>query len=113
MTKKCNKLSLTRAVSERLGITTRESSKVVDAVLNELIDAIGRGESVTLAGLGSIIVEERGEKFKKVVGKKVFVEAKKVLRFVTSAKMDATLNPSERIIIEKYLESTKLKAREL
>ena len=55
MTKK----DLSGAVADRTGMPASDAASAVDAVLDSIGDALGRGEEVTLTGWGKFTVAER------------------------------------------------------
>ncbi len=53
------KAEIAKAVHERVGLTQKESSQIVDSVLNEVFCALEKGESVKLSGFGHFIVRKK------------------------------------------------------
>jgi integration host factor subunit alpha len=54
--------NLSDAVYQEVGLSRRESAELVDSVLNEISDALVRGEKVKLSSFGSFMVRQKGER---------------------------------------------------
>lgn len=53
------KVELINAVAERSGLSKKDAGVVVDAVFNEITEALSKGERVQLVGFGTFEVRER------------------------------------------------------
>ena len=53
---------LAEAVYQEVGLSRNESAELVDSVLNEISDALARGESVKISSFGSFLVRMKGER---------------------------------------------------
>jgi integration host factor subunit alpha len=53
---------LSEAVYQRVGLSRTESSELVEMVLQEMAQAIERGETVKLSSFGSFVVRSKGER---------------------------------------------------
>ncbi len=53
--------NLSDAVYQEVGLSRRESAELVDSVLNEISDALVRGDPVKLSSFGSFMVRQKGE----------------------------------------------------
>ena len=53
---------LSEAVYQQLGLSRTESSELVEMVLQEISQAITRGEVVKLSSFGSFVVRSKGER---------------------------------------------------
>ncbi len=53
---------LSGAVYQEVGLSRRESVELVESVLNEISDALVRGEMVKLSSFGSFSVRQKGER---------------------------------------------------
>jgi integration host factor subunit alpha len=53
---------LSDAVYQEVGLSRSESEKLVDSVLNEISDALVRGEKVKLPSFGSFMIRQKGER---------------------------------------------------
>ncbi len=54
-----NKSDLIQAVAENSGLTTKESSSAVDAILEAISDSLAKGDKVQLIGFGTFEVRNR------------------------------------------------------
>jgi len=54
------RVDLTRAVHQKLGLSSAESRQLVEQVLGEITACIVRGETVRLSGFGSFAVRRKG-----------------------------------------------------
>jgi integration host factor subunit alpha len=54
--------NLSDAVYQEVGLSRRESAELVDSVLNEISDALVRGETIKLSSFGSFMVRQKGER---------------------------------------------------
>ncbi len=88
------RLDLADAVFRRIGLSRLESAQLVESVIEEISEAIARGENVKLSSFGTFIQRSKRER----VGRnpKTGVEAKitprKVLIFKASHIMRARIN---------------------
>ena len=53
---------LTDAVMRQVGLSRAESSSLVELVLDEISEAVTRGENVKLSSFGSFLVRSKGER---------------------------------------------------
>ena len=54
-----NKSDLIQAVAEKSGLTKKESTSAVDAIINGISDSLAKGENVQLIGFGTFEVRNR------------------------------------------------------
>ena len=54
--------NLSDAVYQEVGLSRRESAELVDSVLNEISDALVRGETIKLSSFGSFMIRQKGER---------------------------------------------------
>jgi len=54
-----NKAELVNEVSGEVGLSKRETQKVVDAIIETIGDTLAAGEKVTLVGFGTLRVRSR------------------------------------------------------
>lgn len=59
MSARMTKKDLVRRVAERTGQTVDETDMLVDAVLDEIYEALKRGESVSLQNFGTFYVQPK------------------------------------------------------
>lgn len=53
------KAEIARVVHERVGLTKKESSQIVESVLDAIRDCLEEGENVKLSGFGHFIVRQK------------------------------------------------------
>lgn len=85
---------LCEAVYQKIGLSRTESSKLVEAVLDEICDAVARGENVKLSSFGSFVVRDKGEQIGRnpKTGVEVPIEPRRVMVFKPSNVMKARIN---------------------
>lgn len=80
-----NKTELVNEVSGKVGLSKRETQKVVDAIIGTIGDTLAAGKKVTLVGFGTFRVRSR--KARRGVNpqtrQSIQIPAKKVPRFST------------------------------
>jgi integration host factor subunit alpha len=85
---------LCEAVYQKIGLSRTESSKLVEAVLDEICDAVARGENVKLSSFGSFVERDKGERIGRnpKTGVEVPIEPRRVMVFKPSNVMKARIN---------------------
>jgi integration host factor subunit alpha len=85
---------LCEAVYQKIGLSRTESTKLVEAVLDEICDAVARGENVKLSSFGSFVVRDKGERIGRnpKTGVEVPIEPRRVMVFKPSNVMKARIN---------------------
>ena len=88
---------LTDAVYRRVGLSRSESAALVESVLDEVCDALVRGETVKLSSFGSFIVRSKGERIGRnpKTGVEVPIEPRRVMIFKPSNILKARINGLE------------------
>ncbi len=78
-----NKSDLIQAVAENSGLTTKESSSAVDAILEAISESLAKGDKVQLIGFGTFEVRNRQarEGRNPATGEAIKIEASKVPAF--------------------------------
>ncbi len=79
-----NKAELVEEVSGEVGLSKRETQKVIDAVIGTIGDTLAAGEKVSLVGFGSFGVRQRMARTGRnpQTGATLQIPAKKVPKFV-------------------------------
>ena len=77
---------LAEAVYEEVGLSRNESSDLVEAVLEEISDALVSGDNVKISSFGSFSVKQKGERIGRnpKTGVEVPILPRKVLTFRAS-----------------------------
>jgi integration host factor subunit alpha len=94
MPKTITRADLGDAVYQTVGLSRNESAKLVEQVLDELVDALIRGESVKLSSFGSFMVRKKGQRIGRnpKTGQEVPILPRRVLVFRASNLLKAHLN---------------------
>ena len=83
MSRTITRQQLTEAVYQEVGLSRNESAELVEAILNEISDAIARGEPVKISSFGSFTVRQKGERIGRnpKTGEEVPILPRRVLVF--------------------------------
>ena len=78
-----NKAGLVEEVSDKTGLTKKETGNVIDAVVEAITNTLKKGKKITLVGFGTFQVRQRKarEGRNPQTGKKLEIPAKKVPKF--------------------------------
>jgi integration host factor subunit alpha len=89
--------TLSEAVFEQVGLSRNESSQLVENVLDEICDALVRGETVKISSFGTFSVREKGERVGRnpKTGEEVPISPRKVLVFRASHVLKDRINGLE------------------
>jgi len=79
-----NKAQLVEEVSGEVGLSKRETQKVIDAIIGTIGDTIARGEKLTLVGFGifRVVTRKARRGVNPQTGASIHIGAKKVPKFV-------------------------------
>ncbi len=79
-----NKAELVEGVSEEVGLSKRETQKVIDAIIGTIGGTLAAGEKVTLVGFGTFGVRQRKARTGRnpQTGATIQIPAKRVPKFV-------------------------------
>lgn len=85
---------LAEAVYEEVGLSRNESSDLVEAVLDEIMDTLVTGENVKISSFGSFSIREKGERIGRnpKTGVEVPISPRKVLVFKASHVLKDRIN---------------------
>ena len=85
---------LSEAVYQEVGLSRSESADLVEAVLSEISDALGRGEMVKISSFGSFSVRQKGERIGRnpKTGEEVPILPRRVLVFRPSHVLKNRIN---------------------
>lgn len=85
---------LSEAVYQEVGLSRNESAALVESVLNEVSDALARGETVKLSSFGSFSIREKGQRIGRnpKTGEEVPILPRKVLVFRASNVLKDRIN---------------------
>ena len=87
---------LSEAVYQEVGLSRNESADLVETVLNEISDALIRGEMVKISSFGSFAVRQKGERIGRnpKTGEEVPILPRRVLVFRASHVLKNRINQS-------------------
>ncbi len=89
---------LTEAVYREIGLSRTESAQLVESVIENIIEALLRGETVKLAGFGTFSLRDKAERMGRnpKTGKSVPITSRRVLAFkpsqVVRERVDSALS---------------------
>lgn len=87
---------LSEAVYEEVGLSRNESSELVETVLDEIAEALERGDVVKISSFGSFSVRQKGERVGRnpKTGEEVPILPRRVLVFRASHVLRDRINAS-------------------
>ena len=85
---------LAEAVYEEVGLSRNESSDLVESVIDEMSDALARGDNVKISSFGSFSVRQKGARVGRnpKTGVEVEIKPRKVLVFKASHILKDAIN---------------------
>jgi len=85
---------LSEAVYQEVGLSRNESAELVESVLNEIADALARGDMVKISSFGSFAVRSKGERVGRnpKTGEEVPILPRRVLVFRASHVLKSRIN---------------------
>lgn len=88
------RVNLAEAVYRCVGLSRRESANLVQSVLDELADALIRGESIKLSSFGRFLVRAKSERIGRnpKTGIEVPITQRRVMVFKASNVLKARIN---------------------
>ena len=92
--KTLTRADLAEAVYRKVGLSRTESADLVESVINEICDAIVRGETVKLSSFGSFMVRKKGQRIGRnpKTGTEVPISPRRVMVFKPSAILKQRIN---------------------
>lgn len=87
---------LSEAVYQEVGLSRNESAALVETVLDEIAEALGRGEMVKISSFGSFSVRSKGQRIGRnpKTGEEVPILPRRVLVFRASHVLKSRINSS-------------------
>lgn len=81
-------------VSEKLGVTKKDTGACLDAIVDAIIEAVASGEEVNIAGFGKFTVAERAERNGRnpLTGEALVIAASKSPKFKASTAFKTAVN---------------------
>ena len=86
---------LSEAVYEEVGLSRNESADLVEAVLEELVNALSDGETVKISSFGSFSIRQKSQRMGRnpKTGEEVPILPRKVIIFKPSHVLKNRINP--------------------
>ena len=86
---------LSEAVYEEVGLSRNESSDLVEAVLEEMVNALSDGETVKISSFGSFSIRQKSQRMGRnpKTGEEVPILPRKVIIFKPSHVLKNRINP--------------------
>ena len=94
MSRTVTRADLSEAVYQEVGLSRNESSELVESVLDEICDALVRGEMVKISSFGSFSVRQKGQRIGRnpKTGEEVPILPRRVLVFRASHVLKNRIN---------------------
>jgi integration host factor subunit alpha len=94
MTSSITRVDLYKAVQREVGLTRQESLAIVELVLDEIGELLGKGETVKLSSFGSFIVRNKRQRPGRnpMTGAELPISARRVVVFKASAILKQRIN---------------------
>lgn len=85
---------LSEAVYQEVGLSRKESAALVESVLDEMSDALARGEMIKISSFGSFAVRQKAQRVGRNprTGEEVPILPRRVLTFRASITMKGHIN---------------------
>ena len=86
---------LSEAVYEEVGLSRNESADLVEAVLEEMVNALSDGETVKISSFGSFSIRQKSQRMGRnpKTGEEVPILPRKVIIFKPSHVLKNSINP--------------------
>ena len=86
---------LSEAVYEEVGLSRNESADLVEAVLEEMVNALSDGETVKISSFGSFSIRQKSQRMRRnpKTGEEVPILPRKVIIFKPSHVLKNRINP--------------------
>ena len=80
---------LSEALHRQIGLSRTDSARVVEQILDEMCEALARGENVKISGFGTFVLRDKGERVGRnpKTGVEVPIAPRRVLTFRASQMM--------------------------
>jgi integration host factor subunit alpha len=85
---------LSEAVYQEVGLSRNDSAALVETVLNEIVEALTRGQTVKISSFGSFSVRQKGKRVGRnpKTGEEVPIEPRRVMVFKPSNVLKQRIN---------------------
>ena len=88
------KIDIIQNVNEKLGLSKRDSARIVESVFDIIKDKLAKGEKIKISGFGNFVVKEKTARRGRnpQTGEEISISARKVLTFKSSQILRKALN---------------------
>ena len=88
------KADIVETVYDKVGLTKKESSELVEQVFETLKATLARGEKIKIAGFGNFVVKNKADRKGRnpQTGEAITIEARKILTFKPSVILKQVVN---------------------
>ncbi|PIP06501.1 MAG: integration host factor subunit alpha [Syntrophobacteraceae bacterium CG23_combo_of_CG06-09_8_20_14_all_50_8] len=88
------KFDIIRNVNEQLGFSKKDSTTIVESVLEIIKDSLARGEKIKISGFGNFVVKKKNARRGRnpQTGEEIEITSRKVLNFKASQVLRRALN---------------------
>ena len=88
------KLDIIQNVTDKLGLSKRDSSRIVESLFEIMKEQLSKGDTVKISGFGNFIVRDKKARKGRnpQTGSEMEISARKVLTFKSSQVLKKTLN---------------------
>lgn len=85
---------LTEAIYREIGLSRTESADLIESILDHIIDALVKGETVKLSGFGTFNLRDKRERMGRnpKTGREVPITSRRVLTFKPSQMLKERVN---------------------
>jgi integration host factor subunit alpha len=92
------KLDIVENVTDKLGLSKRDSSKIVESVFEIMKEQLSKGDTVKISGFGNFVVKSKRARRGRnpQTGSEMEISARKVLTFKSSQVLKKALNGTPR-----------------
>ena len=92
--KTVTRADLCEAAYQKVGLSRTQSAALVELVLKEITDCLGRGETVKLSSFGLFVVRQKGQRLGRNprTGEEVPISPRRVVVFKPSAVLKKRIN---------------------
>ena len=88
------KFDIIRNVNEQLGFSKKDSTTIVESVLEIIKDSLARGEKIKISGFGNFVVKKKNARRGRnpQTGEEIEITSRKVLNFKASQVLRRAIN---------------------
>jgi integration host factor subunit alpha len=88
------KIDIIQDVYEKLGLSKKDSAKIVESVFEIMKDSLARGEKIKISGFGNFSIKEKKSRRGRnpQTGDEIEISARRVLTFKSSQVLRKSLN---------------------